>query len=331
MGNAVAFMAGLAVLTLWMGPVADAAEPITPIVADTKVDAKVVALGERLFNSRLLSGNQAMSCASCHDLMRLGGADGHPISIGPHGKPGIRNTPSIFNVGLNFAQFWDGHADTLQDQFGRVLKDPNGMASDWSTTLSRLEADPEMHGLFRAVFGGPPTRDNVVSSITEYERSLTTPDARFDRYLRGETAALDADEIRGYALFKDFGCAACHQGANVGGNMFQPLGIIGHAGDYFRDRGNVTPQDLGRYNVTHDDADKFVFKVPSLRNVALTAPYFNDGSVATLPEAVRLMGHYQLGRNLSERDIILIVKFLNTLTGVYRGQPLARASTKAAP
>jgi cytochrome c peroxidase len=164
---------------------------------------------------------------------------------------------------------------------------------------------------------------NIQSAIAEFQRTLATPNSKFDKYLRGDKNALNADEQKGYQLFKNYGCIACHQGVNVGGNMYQVFGVMG---DYFKQRGNMTEADLGRYNVTKNDADKHMFKVPSLRNVAVTAPYFHDGSVKTLPEAVEVMFRYQLGRSAPQSEKDLIVKFLQTLTGEYKGKSLDVAS-----
>lgn len=320
---------GVASMLIHVHARADATEPITPLppVAHpaSASEAAKVTLGEALFNSRLLSGHEQLSCASCHNLTQLGGSDGQPISIGENGKRGTRRTPSIFNVGFNFVQFWDGHAATLEDQIGFVLKNKDGLASDWPTVLQRVSADPALLALFNNAYHAAPSQANVTDSLAAYERSLTTPDSRFDRYLRGDKTAITAQELAGYRLFKQYGCAACHQGMNVGGNMFQPLGVIGPAGEYFRAKGEIPRQDYGRYLVTKVDADKFVFKVPSLRNVALRPPYFNDGSVPTLDEAIRVMARYQLGRTLSEHDVELIAKFLGTLTGTYQGKPLKTA------
>lgn len=319
---------GVASLVFGLHAKSDTTEPITPIPpivpSASARDAGRVKLGEALFNSKLLSGNERLSCASCHDILRLGGSDGRPISIGITGAPGRRRTPSIFNVGLNFVQFWDGHAATLEEQIGFVVKDKNGLAADWPTVIKRLQAEPTLLALFESVYHAPPNPANVSDSLASYERTLTTPDAPFDRYLRGDRSAITSDELAGYQLFKQYGCVSCHQGMNVGGNMYQPLGVIGPPGSYFQTHGGITSQDYGRFNITHADADKFVFKVPSLRNVALRAPYFNDGSVATLNDAIRLMAVYQLGRTLSSHDVELIAKFLGTLTGTYQGKPLTR-------
>lgn len=168
---------------------------------------------------------------------------------------------------------------------------------------------------------------NIQDAIAAFERSLITPNARFDKYLRGDQTALSADELQGYRLFKQYGCIACHQGINVGGNMFQQFGIMG---DYFKQRGNLTEADLGRFKVTNNPADKHFFKVPSLRNIALTAPYFHDGSARTLNDAVDVMFKYQLGRSAPAQDKELIIQFLHTLTGELHGKPLDAAATTAA-
>ncbi|CAM3853907.1 cytochrome-c peroxidase [Bordetella tumulicola] len=324
--GSVSFSFG-SVLLFWIATACAAprlAEPISPIVAQpvAPADIPIVDLGEKLFHSRLLSGDMSQSCASCHDLKHLGGSDGRPKSIGTPGHPGKRRTPSIFNVSNNFVQLWDGRAATLEDQIQLVIHDKSVMNSDWKTVLARLNTDPTLRPLFESAYGTEANAENVKDSIAAYERTLTTPDSRFDRYLQGDDTAITLDELRGYTLFKQYGCASCHQGVNVGGNMFQPLGVIGEPGAYFREIAGTSAPDQGRFAITGDIADKFVFRVPSLRNVALRPPYFNDGSVPTLDLAVQLMGRYQLGRSLDDNDVKLIVKFLGTLTGSYRGEPL---------
>jgi cytochrome c peroxidase len=180
-----------------------------------------------------------------------------------------------------------------------------------------------MAAAFQGVYGGAVQARHIQDALAQFERSLFTPNSRFDKYLRGDVRALASDELHGYQLFKSYGCVACHQGVNVGGNMYQVFGVMG---DYFARRGNLGPADLGRYNITGDDADKHLFKVPGLRNVVLTAPYFHDGSARTLDEAVDVMFKYQLGRAAPAQDKDLIIKFLYTLTGEFRGRPLDLAA-----
>ena len=296
-------------------------EPLQPVPLVQSPDTEKLLLGKRLFSDTRLSGDGTVSCSSCHDLAR-GGANSSARSVGTSGVLTTVNTPTIFNSSLNFRQFWDGRADTLQAQAYMALHNQAILNTDWRRTLPALNGDTVLQRAFARLYPDGVTRRNVVETLVVYENSLITPNARFDKYLRGDKSAIDADELKGYTLFKSYGCVACHQGVNVGGNMFEVLGVVGMPGEYFTSRGNVTEADLGRYNVTHRDGDKYMFKVPSLRNVALTAPYLHDGSVPDLEQAVRIMFKYQLGRNPEPRDIALIVKFLGTLTGEYEGKPL---------
>ena len=305
---------------------AQADEPIRPIVAESNLDAKKVALGERLFNDKRLSKDNSLSCASCHNLAR-GGVDSLPQSIGIGGAKGPINAPTVFNSSLNFRQFWDGRAATLEEQAAGPVHNPIEMGSNWSEVLAKLGQDGALVDQFKQSYADGMKPKNIQDAIAVFERSLVTPNARFDKYLKGDKTALSADELKGYQLFKAYGCVACHQGVNVGGNMFQTFGVMG---DYFAKRGGVTAADLGRYNVTKNEADKHIFKVPSLRNVALTAPYFHDGSAKTLPDAVDVMFKYQLGRPASAQDKELIVKFLHTLTGEHKGKSLQAGDSVAA-
>jgi cytochrome c peroxidase len=293
-------------------------EPIKPIPPAPKLDPRKVALGQALFHEPKLSRDNMLSCASCHDLAK-GGVDGRPRSIGVNQVEGAINAPTVFNSSLNFKQFWDGRADTLEAQIDGPLLSPAEMGSTWDEIVGKLRATPSYVRAFTEIFADGIQPQNIRSVIADFERSLLTPDSRFDRFLRGDDAALTADEKAGYLRFKTYGCASCHQGTNVGGNMFETFGAMA---DYFKERGDVTKSDYGRFNVTGQEEDRFVFKVPSLRNIALTAPYFHDGSAASLEDAIKVMGTYQLGRALSDQDIDLLVKFLKTLTGEHGGKPL---------
>ena len=301
-------------------------EPIKPIPLEVKLDPKKVALGEKLFNDKRLSRDNSLSCASCHNLS-AGGIDGSPSSVGIGGAKGPINAPTVFNSALNFRQFWDGRANSLEEQAAGPFHNPKEMGSNWLEVLGKLKQDAALVAQFKEVYPDGLQAKNVQDGISTFERTLVTPNARFDKYLRGDKNAINADELKGYELFKKYGCVACHQGVAVGGNMFQTFGVMG---DYFAKRGNPTEADLGRYNVTKNEADKHVFKVPSLRNVALTAPYFHDGSAKTLNDAVAVMFKYQLGRSASQQDRDQIVMFLRTLTGEYKGQPLDIVERSAA-
>lgn len=285
-------------------------EPLQPIPGAPPVDLRRVDLGRSLFFDNRLSSNDEVSCATCHDL-EAGGDDGRQHSIGVDGHVASVNAPTVFNAGLNFVQFWDGRAETLEAQIDGPVTHRE-MNTTWPVVVSKLGRDPKYASSFTTSFEDGLTAANVRTAIAEFERTLLTPGSPFDRWLGGDLEALSATQKAGYELFKSVGCVACHQGRNVGGNMFQRFGVLG---DYFGDRGNVTRADWGRFNVTGNELDRFVFRVPSLRNVELTAPYFHDGSTETLPRAVEVMAKYQLGRKLTSEQVGSIVAFLGSLTG----------------
>ncbi|WNJ86461.1 cytochrome c peroxidase [Pseudomonas canadensis] len=293
-------------------------EALKPLPAVPMLDPAKVELGRQLFNEPRLSVNNTLSCASCHRL-ESGGADNKPFSIGFDGKPVDINTPSVFNASLNFKQFWNGRVDTLEAQIQQVVISPVEMGSDWKTVVQNLSALPAYQAAFQRAYPDGVTAANVQNALATYERTLLTPNSRFDQYLLGDTKIFTIQEKYGYQRFKDYGCIACHQGINIGGNMFQKFGVMG---DYFKARGKTVESDLGRYLLTQDEEDRHVFKVPSLRNVAATAPYFHDASAKTLEEAVDVMFKYQLGRNPSQEDKDLIIQFLKTLSGEWAGKPL---------
>jgi cytochrome c peroxidase len=291
-------------------------EPIRPIPRVQEQDPARTELGRRLFQDVRLSANDSVSCASCHQL-ESGGADQRAFSRGVSGQRAVVNTPTVLNAGFNFRQFWDGRAGSLEAQIDAVIQNPVEMGSTWQEVIGKVTADTHYRTTFAAAYPDGVTQANIENAIATFERSLTTPNSRFDQYLRGDADALSAEEKAGYLKFKQYGCIACHQGVNVGGNMFQKFGVMG---DYFETRGNPSPADLGRFRVTGNDADRHVFKVPSLRNVALTAPYFHDATAKTLEEAVDVMFRYQLGRSAAKEDKYAIIQFLNTLTGELEGK-----------
>jgi cytochrome c peroxidase len=292
-------------------------EPIRPIPQMLPLDTRKVSLGQKLFQDSVLSHDNTISCASCHSLAN-GGTDHRVHSMGINQAEGEINAPTVFNSALHFKQFWDGRANTLEEQIDGPLLSQIEMGTAWPEILTKLRGSPEYPVAFSRIYSDGIQAKNVKDAIAEFERSLITPNSRFDRFLRGDKNAITKSEMEGYRKFKSYGCVTCHEGVDVGGNMFQPLGVMG---DFFGGR-KLTRVDLGRFNVTHNDEDKFVFKVPSLRNVALTAPYFHDGSAKTLDDAVGTMATYQLGRDLSEEDLSQIVSFLKSLTGEYNGKPL---------
>ena len=283
-----------------------------------------VDLGRHLFHDTRLSKDLTVSCASCHDL-RFGGADRSPKAVGIFCQVGPLNTPTVFNAALGIAQFWDGRAKDLASQASGPPQAAGEMGSNFTEITERMRQDAGAVAAFRRAFPdqvhGPNdiTTERILEAIATFEVTLLTPGSRFDRWLGGERAVLREQELRGYATFKQVGCAQCHYGAAVGGKTFQKLG---QKKEFFSER-HLNHADLGRYNVTKDERDRHSFKVPSLRNVELTAPYLHDGSVATLEEAVRVMGTYQLGVELSQQQVDDLVAFLRTLTGTWENRPLA--------
>jgi cytochrome c peroxidase len=293
-------------------------EPITPLPLAVTLDPRKLELGRRLFHEAKLSGDGTVSCASCHNLASAG-VDRRPRSLGIGGKEGSINAPTVFNSGFNFRQFWDGRAETLEDQAGGPLENPAEMGGTWPKAVALLSGDPTYHTEFAALYPDGVQPKNIRDAIATFERSLVTPNSRFDRFLRGDPTALNEREREGYRLFKQVGCVSCHQGMNIGGNVYQKLGIMDN---YFEARGHINNADFGRFNVTHLEEDRFFFKVPSLRNVALTAPYLHDGTAKTLNDVVRIMARYQLGVQLDAAEEAAVVAFLRTLTGEYQGKPL---------
>jgi cytochrome c peroxidase len=292
------------------------AEPISPIPQSVALDPQRAALGERLFNDTRLSGDNTRSCATCHALEK-GGVDGKARGTATDGQARLRNTPTLFNVAFNYSFNWDGATATLEAHAGKLLTNPNVMNAQWPQILSRLRSDKSYSILFSKLYSDGVTQVNVLDALAHYERSLITPNARFDRYLRGEREALTREELAGYQLFKSYGCVACHQGANIGGNLFQRFGV-------FQEPPSPNSQpDVGRFRVTSVERDRQVFRVPSLRNVAHTAPYFHDGRAPTLEVAVDTMAKVQLGRQLAPDEVQSIVRFLHTLTGEYQGKSVA--------
>lgn len=237
-----------------------AQDPITPVPLAMSLDNRKVELGEQLFNDPRLSGDGSISCAHCHNLA-TGGVDRLTRSRGIGGKEGGINAPTVFNSGFNFRQFWNGRAETLEDQIDGPLQHPAEMGSTWPQAVAALSEDLHYRSEFTAIYIDGIQPRNVKDAIATFERSLITPNSRFDRFLRGDKSALNDEEQAGYRLFKQLGCISCHQGMNIGGNMYQKLGIME---DYFAVRGNLTEADLGRFNVTKQEKDRHFFKVPSL-------------------------------------------------------------------
>lgn len=294
---------------------AHANEPVQPIPVTLPTDAKKVALGQKLFEDKRLATDSTLACAGCHFYDR-GGTDHRKFSLGIREQEGGANPPTMFNAVFNLAQFWDGRARDLADQIfiGPPL-DPKEMGNkDWDEIVTRLSQDQALVAEFKALYPNGMSGKNISDAIAEYEKTLITPNSRFDKWLRGDDKAITDQERQGYERFKAFRCASCHVGKSVGGQSYEYLDL---KKDYFADRKGQEPlgSDAGHYNVTKKQEDMHRIKVANLRNIELTHPYLHDGSVETLDEAVRLMGIYCAGLNVPEGDRALIVAFLRTLTG----------------
>ena len=286
-----------------LGPQAAAPqEPITPVPPSPPADALKLSLGERLFADPRLSGDGSRACTTCHDI-RTNGADGHRRDKALDGSELALNTSTVFNAALSFRLNWEGNFRTFEAEAEAMLDNRRILGTSVEEILEKLRSDPETAHQFEEAYGHLPDRTSLLDAIATYEQSLLTPGSRFDRWLGGDAAALSAEELNGYQLFKSLGCISCHQGVNVGGNLFERHGI-------FHPLASPKPE---------------ILRVPSLRNVATTPPYFHDGSAPTLDEAVRQMGNAQLDQTLSDQQVEAIVAFLNTLTGTYRGSPVVAA------
>lgn len=291
-------------------------EPITPVPIETKLDQRKVTLGGKLFNDSRLSAGNGLACSSCH-LTHLGMSDGLAVSRGASGSPGVLNTPTLFNVDLNSKYTWSGGMTSLEQQAHSVVESKTAMATRWEKVVKGLNNDSALVAEFTTIYPGGIEQDSIVDALANFQRSLNTPNAPFDRYLRGEAAAISPGAKAGYKLFKDFGCISCHQGVNIGGNMLQVFGIFGNP--YSTTRGSITPGAALESGISED---RPVFRVPTLRNIAHTAPYFHDGSAQTLEEAIGVMASHQLGRTLTADDTAKLAEFLRTLTGEYQGTSL---------
>jgi len=300
--------------------------PAIPGVAGTPAQ---VELGRMLYFEPRLSKSHAIACNSCH-MVGLGGADLQETSVGHEWQRGGRNAPTVLNAVFNTAQFWDGRAKDLEEQAGGPMVNPVEMGTTETHVLEQLRGIPGYVQAFGRAFpgsGDPITFDNVRNAIAVFEATLLTPDAPFDRFLRGDPSALTADQRQGLTLFMDKGCAGCHNGINVGGGQYAPFGVVERPGAEI-----LPPADTGRFQVTQTPSDQYVFKVPTLRNIELSPPYFHSGRVWDLRQSVGVMGASQLGARLSDAEIDSITRFLLALTGeqpkvVYPQLPPSVAST----
>ena len=284
-----------------------AKEPIQPITAAKVANPALVELGKKLYFDPRLSKSGFISCNSCHNLS-MGGTDNLKTSIGHNWNEGPINAPTVLNSSMNLAQFWDGRAKDLQAQAGGPIANPGEMASNHALAVEVLQSIPGYVAEFKKAFGSDKvTIEEVTKAIAAFEETLVTPNSRFDKWLKGDKKAISADELAGYKLFKDSGCVACHNGPAVGGNSFQKMGVVAPY--------SASSPAEGRVGVTKEEADRFKFKVPTLRNVEMTYPYFHDGAAKTLPEAVDTMARIQLGKKFTADENAKVVAFLKTLTG----------------
>jgi cytochrome c peroxidase len=270
--------------------------------------------------------DNTVSCASCHEIENAG-VDNHQYSHGVNDQLGGVNAPTVYNAVYNFVQFWDGRAQTLADQAAGPPLNPVEMASEsFDQIIAKLQADKKFVKAFTAVYPDGLTAANLTDAIEQFERTLITPNSAFDKWLRGDDAALTAEQLEGYELFKKYDCATCHAGPNLGGLTYELMGLRRH---YFAERGlELTHEDNGRFKETGEERDRHRFKVPGLRNVEHTWPYYHDGTRETLEDAVRDMGLYQSGVELSEGEIASMVSFLKTLTGEYNGVPVTTSNSR---
>ncbi len=293
-------------------------EPIQMIEA-VPFDAKKAALGEKLFNDKRLSTDDTVSCATCHDFAKAG-TDNLRFSEGVRKQVGDINAPTVFNAVYNQAQFWNGRAADLQEQAGGPPLNPIEMASvDWQEIITKLHKDTALTQEFTAEYPAGWTSKNITHAIAEYEKTLITPHSPFDKWLAGDDNAISAEARHGYERFKAYRCASCHVGKALGGKSFEFMNL---KKDYFADRGNPLASDAGLKGFTAKEEDVHKFKTPNLRNIELTAPYLHDGTVTSLDDAVRIMGTYLAGIEVSPDDRASIVAFLRTLTGEFEGKTL---------
>lgn len=285
--------------------------PIQPLPEAVEFDAAKAELGRELYFDKRLSGDGTLNCASCHSLDK-GGCDQAPVATGIDGQKGPINSPTVLNSRYNLAQFWDGRAADLQAQAAGPVANPIEMGATWPDVVAKLSADADFVARFTAVYPEGVSEATVTNAIAEYEKTLVTPNDALDRYLKGDDAALTDEAKAGLALFLDTGCATCHVGKALGGRSYE---VMGRRAAYFADPAKTTAVDRGRYNVTKRSEDFHRFKVPLLRNVAETHPYFHDASAPDLATAVRTMARVQHGVDLTDAQVTELVAFLESLTG----------------
>ena len=279
------------------------AKPITPLPTDIKVDERKAKLGKELFFDSILSIDNTISCSTCHDLQN-GGDDGLKHSFGVNGKDGDINAPTVYNAVYNFRQQWSGEAKDLATQAYNPIKNPVEMGNNFKNLIKTMKKTP-YKDKFESIYDDGITKQNIANAIAEYEKTLVTSNSPFDKYLRGDKTAITKKQREGYELFKSKGCIACHHGINIGGNLYAKFGVMR----------NANSKRLGRYEVTKREMDKYYFKVPTLRNISMTAPYLHDGRFKTMDEVVKFMSLYQLGHFISQDEVDKIIAFFYSLKG----------------
>ncbi|HRE30683.1 MAG TPA: cytochrome c peroxidase [Candidatus Berkiella sp.] len=283
---------------------------VFPISASPADPAKI-ELGKKLYQEPMFAKDLSASCASCHQLKNAG-VDNLPQYIGMNKQVGTVNTPTILNVSLNFRQFWDGRAKSIAEAISDHVQDKSIFDSNWPTIVQHLSENSIYSEDFKKIYPQGITKATIEDALTVYIENLLTINSNFDKFMAGDRNALTNDAQKGFRLFKKYGCIFCHQGPNLGGNLYQRLGIYK---DYYADKGPPKKSDLGLYNVTGKPEDKYVFKVPTLRNISRTGPYLHDGSIKTLPEMIQLMAIYQVGQPLRNDEVNSIATFLQSLNG----------------
>lgn len=305
-------------------------EPIRPIPDSIAVDAAKVQLGKELYHDTRLSGDGTVSCATCHGI-ETAGVDNDQFSEGIAGQLGGINAPTSYNAVFNFVQFWDGRAATLAEQAAGPPLNPVEMGSkSFEEIVAKLAEDADFSKRFLASYPEGINEKTITDAIAEYEKTLLTPNSPFDLYLKGDKTAMTEEQIEGYAIFKDYKCATCHAGVNMGGLSYE---LMGQRDNYFQNReinekSGLTDSDNGRWAQTKVERDRYRFKTPTLRNVALTWPYYHDGSVTTLEKAIEMMAEFQVGRKMSESEIAKVKTFLDAQTGQYQGKTLTNTNEK---
>ncbi|SFV52194.1 Cytochrome c551 peroxidase [hydrothermal vent metagenome] len=279
------------------------AQPITPLKKIKNLNPNKIALGRRLFSDTILSADNTISCESCHQFNQ-GGDDNLKSSFGIHAQRGDINAPTIYNAAYNFRQFWNGRAKNLKEQAKGPIENPKEMGNSFEHLIPLLKKS-QYKTLFDAIYQDGITKENIVDALAEFEKTLITLNSPFDRYLKGDKKAITQKQKEGYEIFKTKGCISCHQGINIGGNLYNKFGLM-KASESKR---------LGRYEITHKEEDKYYFKVPSLRNIEQTAPYLHDGRFKHLKDVIIFMSHYQLAQTITDDEIEKIIAFLKTLTG----------------